>query len=380
MFNNLIESLKIELEASKPLTKFKSGWISGVLALFLGIIGLGAVFCFHYPDLLTVPEIRSAIDVVWVRIILHIVLIAGFTLASISLILRQNKVLGLSAITVILIAVVLGGSKASATNEINTGIYFSLDWFILNLILSGIIFLPLERLFPRNDQSVFRFEWREDLFYFLVSSVLVQVLTFLSYGPAKFVLPYVQQTSIQNYVVGQPLWLQVIEIMLLTDFVQYWVHRLFHKIPFLWKFHAVHHSAQKLDWLAGSRMHFIEIVSLRSMTVIPMFVLGFAQPAIYAYLIIIYLYSTYIHSNLKFDIEFLKPIIVTPRYHHWHHGIEKEAIDINFSIHFPFLDRIFGTYYMPKGKWPIGYGVAGDQVPSGYIKQFKYPFTSTKTT
>jgi sterol desaturase/sphingolipid hydroxylase (fatty acid hydroxylase superfamily) len=163
--------------------------------------------------------------------------------------------------------------------------------------------------------------------------------------------------------------------MALTDLVQYWVHRVFHRVPFLWRFHAVHHSARSLDWLAGSRMHIVEIVCLRGFTVIPMYVLGFNSSAMYAYLIVVYLYSTYIHSNLKFDVEALKPFIVTPRFHHWHHGVEKEAIDVNFSIHFPLYDRLFGTYYMPEGQWPTGYGVGGHPVPPGFKRQFLYPFT-----
>jgi len=162
--------------------------------------------------------------------------------------------------------------------------------------------------------------------------------------------------------------------MFLTDLVQYWLHRILHQVPFLWKFHAIHHSTQAMDWLAGSRMHFIEIIVLRSLTIIPMNVLGFSQTAIYTYLIIVYLYSTYLHANLKFDVEWVKPILATPRFHHWHHGIEKEAIDVNFSIHFPILDRIFGTYYMPKSKWPSAYGIKNHPIPSGYLKQFLYPF------
>ncbi len=289
------------------------------------------------------------------------------------LILRQNKLLGFTALTLILVAVSLGGANADTSHELTSGIYFGLDWFMLNLTLTGLIFLPLERLFRRNNQSVFRFEWREDLFYFLISSLMVQSLTYLSLAPSNFILDNIQLASVQSAIASQPVWLQFLEIMFLTDFVQYWVHRLFHRVPFLWKFHAIHHSARTLDWLAGSRMHFIEIICLRGLTVIPMYALGFEESVIYAYLVVVYLYSTYIHSNIKFDIEFLKPIIVTPRFHHWHHGIEKEAIDVNFSIHFPVFDKLFGTYYMPKGKWPSGYGVAGHPVPSGYLRQFAYP-------
>ncbi len=375
--SKLTTLLMQELEAEKASTKAGTGWISGLVALILAIIGFVAVLCLRYPDLLTVPEIRAAIDVSLVRISLHIVLILAFIFAMASLILRQHKFLGFTALFLVLVAIALGGSNARISGELTSGIYFGLDWFILNLTLTGIVFLPLERLFRRKNQSVFRFEWREDLLYFLISSIMVQSFTYLSFAPSNLILATTQLSSIQAAVVSQPLWLQFFEIMFLTDLVQYWVHRLFHRLPWLWKFHAVHHSARTLDWLAGSRMHVVEIICLRGLTVIPMTVLGFDQSMIYVYLIVVYLYATYIHSNIKFDLEWIKPILVTPRFHHWHHGIEKEAIDVNFSIHFPLFDRLFGTYYMPKGKWPSGVGVNGHPVPSGYWKQFIYPFTKS---
>jgi sterol desaturase/sphingolipid hydroxylase (fatty acid hydroxylase superfamily) len=129
-----------------------------------------------------------------------------------------------------------------------------------------------------------------------------------------------------------------------------------------------------MDWLAGSRMHIVEIVGLRSMTVVPMYALGFAESALHLYILLVYLNATFVHANVRFNVEWLKPLIVTPRFHHWHHGIEKEAIDVNFAIHFPLFDKLFGTYYMPKNQWPSGYGIGGHPVPNGYWKQFMYPF------
>ena len=366
-------ALREELDTPHA-THFGSGWVSGVAALILGNAGLVSVLCLRYPDVLTVPGIRAMVDVALFRIVLYAVLIGGFSFAAISLVLREKRVLGLSAITLILIATVLGGPHAESTGELTKGIYFGLDWFILNLIFTGILFVPLERLFGRSPQRVFRPEWREDLFYFLISSVMVQSLTFLTLAPVTAMVNATKGMGFRTVVASQPLWLQFIEIIFLTDLVQYWLHRAFHKIPFLWGFHAIHHSARTLDWLAGSRMHFLEIVCLRGATVIPMYFLGFAQPVIYAYLVLVYVYSTYIHANVKFDIEWLKPLVVTPRFHHWHHGIEREAIDVNFAIHFPLFDRLFGTYHMPEGEWPKGYGVAGHSVPCGYLRQAAYPF------
>lgn len=155
----------------------------------------------------------------------------------------------------------------------------------------------------------------------------------------------------RQMVANQPLWVQVIEIMFLTDFVQYWFHRAFHQILFLWGFHAVHRSAKYMDWLAGSRMPNVEIISLRSMTIFPMYALGFSENALHIYIFPVYLNATFIHANVRFNVEWLKPFIVMPRFHHRHHGIEKEGIDVNFSIHFPLLDRLLGTYCMPANQW-----------------------------
>jgi len=375
MIRSTFQALLNELEAPALSRQFGTGWISGVLAILLGVISICTVLILHYPDVLTVPEIRSQVDVPFIRSLLMLVIVSGFLLSCISMILRQNKVFGLSAAGLILLSIVLGGVATQKTAGFSGDIYFGLDWFILNLLITGILFLPLERMFRRVEQSVFRFEWREDLFYFLISSIFVQSLTFLSMLPAMTLLSFNALVAVKNVVAAQPVWLQFIEIMFLTDFVQYWIHRMFHQIPFLWKFHAVHHSAQAMDWLAGSRMHVMEIIVLRGLTIIPMYVLGFSETAIYAYIIMVYLYATFVHANIKFDIEWLKPVIVTPRFHHWHHGVEKEAVDVNFSVHFPIFDKLFGTYYMPKGKWPAAYGIGGHPVPGGYIKQFLYPFS-----
>jgi len=241
--------------------------------------------------------------------------------------------------------------------------------------MTGIIFIPFERIFPRRvDQSIFREEWREDLFYYFVSSMMVQILTFLTFAPAQSILSVTSLSAVRVWVGELPFFVQFIAIMFLTDFMQYWVHRAFHRIPWLWHFHAVHHSARSMDWMAGARMHFLEILALRSVTVIPMFVLGFTETAMHAYIFLVYLYSTFIHANLSWRFPLIERFLVTPRFHHWHHGLEKEAIDVNFAIHFPLLDRLFGTYFLPQDRWPEGYGIQGHPVPQGYLAQFKYPF------
>ena len=366
--------LRQHLESPAPDRRFGTGWISGVVALALAIIGLGAVLCLRYPDVLTVPDARGHYNVGIIRLALHAALIGAFLLGTLNIVLRRQKVLGFVAVSTVLIATALGGPNAQDRLDITSDVYFGLDLFLLNLILMGIIFVPVERLLGQREQPIFRHEWREDLLYFLVSALFVQVLTFLSLAPALAILKHTDWGGFRAWVGSQPLILQFLEITFLTDLVQYWVHRIFHRVPWLWKFHAIHHSAQTMDWLASSRMHVMEVIILRGTTVIPMYVLGFSEPALYAYLIFVYFLSALVHSNLRLSFGPLERFLVTPRFHHWHHGIEKEAIDVNFAVHFPVLDRLFGTYHLPSdGRWPAGYGIK-KPVPKGMLSQFLHPF------
>jgi len=372
--------IRHELEAPPALRKFGSGWASGVLGLVLGLSGLGLVAILRFPGIFMMDETAKLIAHPAFRTGLFVLLVLAFAFSMLSLVLRSGKTLGMTGMGVTLLAVTFGGAGATALTPNMTPLYLGLDFFILRLLFTGFLFIPLETIFPhRDDQGMFRYEWREDLLYFLVSSMLVQVLTYLSFIPANTIMAVTVWTTFRMWVASLPFVIQFLAIMFLTDLVQYWVHRLFHRIPMLWRFHSVHHSAQAMDWMAGARMHFLEILILRSTTVIPMIVLGFSQSAVNTYIFVVYLYATFVHSNLGWKFGIVEKFLVTPRFHHWHHGIEKEAIDVNFAVHFPLLDRLFGTHHMPEdNRWPSGYGISGHPVPKGYWQQFLHPFRRKK--
>ena len=375
------EKIRNDLQSPPELRRLGTGYLSGTAALIASVAILFFVLCLRFPTVLTVPPLRPYYDSIYFRLVLHFTILTTFALACISLVLRTNKILGFSAITIALLATVLGGSRAHAldgtTNggELFSGVFLGLDWFVLNVALTGFLFIPLERLFAhRSEQHRFREEWREDLFYYLVSSLFVQAITFISMSPAFFILHNTAWHTLRTWIAAQPIVLQVVEIMFFTDLVQYWVHRAFHRVPFLWNFHAVHHSAKSMDWMAAARMHFLEVIILRGTTVIPMIILGFADTALHFYILIVYVHSALLHANVRWEFNRVGKFLATPRFHHWHHGIEKEAIDVNFSIHFPLFDRLFGTYHLPKHQWPEGYGIHGHPVPRSYLAQFLYPF------
>ncbi len=177
--------------------------------------------------------------------------------------------------------------------------------------------------------------------------------------------------ELSRLVRSQLVWLQVLELMLLADLVQYWVHRGFHRLPLLWRFHAIHHSIRELDWLAGSRLHLVDVVVTRALVVLPAFVFGFAKPALYAWLVIIAVHGVLNHVNLRFRLRWIEDLVVMPRFHYWHHAVSPP--DRNFAVHFPWLDRLFGTHFLPGDRWPDELGIEGHPVPPSFAGQLMYP-------
>ncbi|NCX17981.1 MAG: AI-2E family transporter [Acidimicrobiia bacterium] len=153
--------------------------------------------------------------------------------------------------------------------------YLGLDWFLLNLALLALIFAPLERLWPLRSQSVFRTGWTTDSVYFLVSHLLVQGMTLLTLLPATVIFAWAVNPGLQEFVRTLPFLVQCLACAVLADLVQYTVHRLFHQVRRLWPFHAVHHSSRNMDWLAGSRLHLVDVLVTRGLSFVPLFVLGF---------------------------------------------------------------------------------------------------------
>ncbi len=372
---SIIEEIKNELEKPRHSRPLGSGWLSGSGSILAGLAGLLIVMVRFFPQTFTMPELAMIHESGYVTVFLRVVLLLGYVFALISILLSRNKVLGWTGLLISLVASLLGSMPATAVGQETQALYFGLDYFIVNVLFIGFLFVPLERFLPyKKEQTVFRPEWQEDMFYYLVSSMLVQILSFLTMGPSILVNEIVDMSGVIATIVALPFWVQVVVIMVATDFVQYWVHRAFHTFPFLWRFHSIHHSTQSMDWLAGARMHFLEIAVLRGLTAVPIFTLGFKPEAIQVYLMIVYFYSSFIHSNLGVNFSLIERFLVTPRFHHWHHGSERAAIDINYATHFPLLDWLFGTHHLPKGAWPKKYGVAGGGVPKGYFKQMVHPF------
>jgi lathosterol oxidase len=355
--------------------QFGSGWISGVLSVVCGALGAGGVLCLLLPDWLTTPEARARYPMEVVRFLIYAMLVIGFGLGSLSVVLRRRKVLGLTGLALATAGTLLGGAGVEIAGPVTGTTALGLDWFLLNLFVLALVFVPLERLFARRPaQPIFRPAWTTDLTHFAMSHLMVQLTVVLTMLPAALFFRWATQPWLQSLVASQPFVLQFVEIVLVTDLTQYAVHRTFHEVPWLWRFHAVHHSSSSMDWLAGSRLHLLDIVVTRGLSFVPLYVLGFAPPAVYAYLVFVSFHAVFIHANVRFHWPALDWLVVTPRFHHWHHAAHPEAVNRNYAVHAPWIDRLFGTAYFPRGRWPDAYGIDGHPVPEGYWRQLAWPF------
>jgi lathosterol oxidase len=233
----------------------------------------------------------------------------------------------------------------------------------------------VERFWPLHpDQKTFRPQWTTDLFYFVATHLPAQLITLAMVVPAAYASRWLAIPWLVNTVGSLPFLIQLPLAIVVADLSQYAIHRAFHRIPLLWRFHAIHHSIETMDWVAGSRSHYVDILITRGLIMIPMTLFGFSQATLAGYLVFVSFHATFCHTDFRPRTIWLEPYFVTVRYHHWHHAADPNAVDVNFAIHLPFIDRWFGTHYLPNDAWPQRYGLVGGRVPRGFFRQLVAPF------
>jgi sterol desaturase/sphingolipid hydroxylase (fatty acid hydroxylase superfamily) len=169
-----------------------------------------------------------------------------------------------------------------------------------------------------------------------------------------------------------PFWGQVIVYLVASDFLLYWIHRIFHNAA-MWRFHAIHHSSEEVDWTSTYRFHPVNLMLQPSLVFIVMLALGISPQAIAFLLPFDIISGAWVHSNLSWSLGPLKYVIATPVFHRWHHTQPDEGGNSNFAPTFAFWDWLFGTFYMPPGKQPVAFGQDDPLLPEGYFKQLVYP-------
>lgn len=279
--------------------------------------------------------------------------------------------------------------RNSATNFINQIIHpfrGGISSFYLLIIMSLLIW-GLEIALPwRKKQAVFRKDFWIDAFYMFFNYYFFGLLIFAALTNTTAAVFSELMGSIGlprhhvfNFFGFWPVWVQVIVFFLVRDFVQWTVHNLLHRIPFLWRFHKLHHSVREMGFAAHLRYHFMENVVYQLFGfIILSYLLNFKlENAFYVYMI-----GTLIghlnHANLGWSYGPLKYLINNPKMHIWHHVKEMPASHpkgINFGISLSIWDYLFGTSYIPADGRDIELGFEGvENYPDNFFVQQIEPF------
>ncbi|MBA4265854.1 MAG: fatty acid hydroxylase, partial [Comamonadaceae bacterium] len=266
----MIEKL-IDLTRSHGALQPGRGMVTGVIALSLAILCFLGVLAFHFPQYLTTPELRRSYDVNLMRQLLFWSLVLAGALSLVNLVFRRAPWLAGAAFALVLVSALLGGHQVEVDpNFPDHTPYIGLDWFILDLLGSALIFIFIEKLFAlRKEQPVFRPEWQTDFQHFIVNHMVIGFMLLATNLLVHKLFGWAADDGIRGWFGGLPFWAGLPLIVLVADLVQYWTHRAYHEVPVLWRLHAVHHSAKHMDWMAGSRQHLIEILITRTLVLAP---------------------------------------------------------------------------------------------------------------
>jgi sterol desaturase/sphingolipid hydroxylase (fatty acid hydroxylase superfamily) len=241
---------------------------------------------------------------------------------------------------------------------------------VISFAFLAMVFWPLEKCFAARQQRLFRPHWLTDLAFFLGQYLLwgAAVLALLHYF--QHWLDGIMPWKFRSAVAAQSWWLQAVEVIVLSDLFVYWGHRLQHHVPFLWRFHCIHHSAEHLDWIAAHREHPLDSIYTVGLINLPAFIMGFPLHTLAGLLAFRGLWAIYIHSNVRLPLGPFRMFIGAPELHHWHHSRERESG--NYANISPLMDLIFGTYRCPDTE-PENLGIS-EAMPKTYLGQLLHPF------
>jgi len=252
------------------------------------------------------------------------------------------------------------------------------------LILISLSVLVLERVVPwRKGQKLLRKGIGQDLLWILINGhffgILLAVVTgklIVTINTFAFSIgmPLPDGTSPLD---GLPVYGQLIVFILLKDFIEWVIHRLLHKVPFLWQFHKLHHSITTMDWIGNMRFHWMEIVVYKSIAYFPLVLFGIDWMLLLGVAIFQTLIGHLNHSNLPISWGPLKYILNSPKMHIWHHDVERHrGVGQNYGIVFSMWDWMFGTAYWPSDEdQPREIGLQEKDFPEGFFKRLFYPVT-----
>jgi sterol desaturase/sphingolipid hydroxylase (fatty acid hydroxylase superfamily) len=240
-------------------------------------------------------------------------------------------------------------------------------------VIAGLFVLvvPFERLFPRHCQPLRRPGLGTDLAYALAQPLLTVVGLVVGLGIGVLSLAWVPGLVLRPLVAAVGPAPRIVLGFLLFDLAAYWVHRWSHEVPFLWRFHMVHHSSQHLDWISGLRSHPLD-GALIGVPVAFLLGAGFTPQVAALPAALLLILGIFAHANVRWRWRPLQRIVQTPEMHHWHHADDPAAHNRNYTGLLPLWDMLFGTFYLPPDRRPEVYGVA-EPLPAGIVGQLRHP-------
>ncbi|NNC84632.1 MAG: sterol desaturase family protein [Bacteroidia bacterium] len=256
------------------------------------------------------------------------------------------------------------------------------------LIGLSLLAWALEAIAPwRKNQSIIRRDFWLDAFYMFFNFFLFSLVGYnaISNIGVEAFNDFLAIFGIKNLVAIQigtwPKWTQLLLMFILADFIQWNVHRLLHRVPFLWQFHKVHHSVKQMGFAAHLRFHWMETIVYKSIQYIPLAMIGFGIKDFFIIHIIAIGIGHLNHANVGWDYGPLKYVLNNPKMHIWHHAKElpSGSYGVNFGLSLSIWDYLFKTDYIPNDGRDIELGFAKDEeFPQDFVHQISYPFSHLK--
>ncbi|MBN2530477.1 MAG: sterol desaturase family protein [Deltaproteobacteria bacterium] len=246
--------------------------------------------------------------------------------------------------------------------------------------------LALERARPwRKEQQWRRPQFYQDIFWFALNAfglsfIFGDVFRVIARGLKTILALFSDVASHPGLLASFSLPLQIVLALVILDFVEWCIHNLLHRIPFLWRIHRLHHSIHHMDWMGNFRFHPFEILVYFTIRYIPALLLGASKDAAIWAGSISLLIGNLNHSNLKLSFGPLRYILNSPMMHIWHHDAHpSKPAGVNFGITLSIWDWIFTTAYMPKNAIPQRLGFAADKrYPEAVWKRLLSPVVDLK--
>ena len=245
----------------------------------------------------------------------------------------------------------------------------------------GVIFIisVFERVHPKHRRwNTSHNDVKTDLLHLLVSQIMLPPLVDAGIKAVMLLvaLKLSAYLGAEMWPVHWPVVMQLAMALLISQFGEYWVHRSMHEVPFLWHFHSVHHSPQRLYWLNAARFHPIDTAAGNAVALAPLLLLGAPDDILILFSVWVAIHGVFQHCNIDIKLGPLNYLFSQAELHRWHHSLKLEEANSNYGNNIIFWDIVFGTMYYPKDKQASeAIGLANlNNFPQTYLKQLMVPF------